>query len=157
MKLSNWATLFVLIILVLFHPYSSSNADELVWGENVGPVSAYVNQKDETPGLTIRLAPSPEATVLGHIPLGTKIRGYSEFKSGWIKLKSPLGTGWVNLAFLKPQSFEGIVTKVDNPELCLAIKAGPASSHEKIGCAQIGEVLKLTGIMTTANWAQLAD
>ena len=28
---------------------------------------------------------------------------------------------------------------------------------QKIGCAQIGEVLNLTGIMTTANWVQLTD
>ena len=27
----------------------------------------------------------------------------------------------------------------------------------KIGCAQIGEVLRFTGIMTTANWIQLTD
>ena len=157
MKLSNWATLFVLIILVLFHPYSSSNADELVWGENVGPVFAYVDQIDHAKGLTIRVAPSPESQSSGYIPSGTKIRGSNEFKGGWVKLRSPVGNGWVNLAFLKPQSFEGIVTKVDNPELCLAIRAGPASSHEKIGCAQIGEVLNLTGIMTADNWLQLMD
>jgi len=157
MKLFNWITLFIVTNLVIFLPYSSSNADELVWGENVGPVSAYVSQKDQALGLTIRLGPSPEAKVLGHIPFGTKIRGYNEFKSGWIKLKSPVGAGWVNIAFLKPQSLEGIVTKVDSTELCLAIRAGPASSHEKIGCGQIGELLKFTGIMTTANWVQLTD
>ena len=76
MKHSNWITLFILTNLVMLYPYSSSNANELVWGENVGPVSAYVNQKDQALGLTIRLRPvSREPELLGHIPFGAKIRG----------------------------------------------------------------------------------
>ena len=49
------------------------------------------------------------------------------------------------------------MTTVDSAELCLPIRAGPAASHEKVGCAQIGEGLNLTGIMTADNWLQLTD
>ena len=124
-------------------------------GRKRGPCLGLRQPERSSAGFDDSFGPISEAKLLGHIPFGAKIRGYNEFKSGWIKLKSPVGAGWVNIAFLKPQPFEGLVTKVDSPELCLAIRAGPASSHEKIGCAQIGEVLKFTGIMTTANWVQL--
>ncbi len=143
--------------LVFSHPYSNSNADELTWGSNVGPVSAYVDQTDHANGLTIRASPSADSQTVGYIPSGTKIRGSSEFKSGWVKLISPVDTGWVNIGFLKARPLEGTVTKVDNTELCLPIRAGPAASQQKVGCGQIGEVVNLTGIMTTDNWLQLTD
>ena len=157
MKLSNWITAIIIANLVCFHPYSNSNADELIWGQNVGPVSAYVDQTDHANGLTIRASPSEDSQTLGHLPSGTKIRGSSEFKSGWVKLISPVDTGWVNIGFLKARPIEGMVTKVDNTELCLPIRAGPAASQQKVGCSQIGELLSFTGIMTTDNWLQLAD
>src|SRR5208283_2524238 len=138
-------------------PYSNSNADELIWGQNVGPVSAYVDQVDHANGLTIRASPSADSQTVGYIPSGTKIRGSSEFKSGWVKLIKPVDTGWVNIGFLKPRPIEGMVTKVDNTELCLPIRAGPAASQQKVGCVQIGEALNLTGIMTADNWLQLTD
>ena len=157
MRFSSWITVIILTNLVFSHPYSNSNADELTWGNNVGPVSAYVDQTDHANGLTIRASPSADSQTVGYIPSGTKIRGSSEFKSGWVKLISPVDTGWVNIGFLKPRPIEGMVTKVDNTELCLPIRAGPAASQQKVGCGQIGEVLNLTGIMTADNWLQLTD
>ena len=157
MRFSNWITAIIIANLVCFHPYSNSNADELIWGQNVGPVSAYVDQTDHANGLTIRASPSEDSQTLGHLPSGTKIRGSSEFKSGWVKLISPVDTGWVNIGFLKARPIEGMVTKVDNTELCLPIRAGPAASQQKVGCSQIGELLSFTGIMTTDNWLQLTD
>ena len=70
---------------------------------------------------------------------------------------SPVDTGWVNIRFLKPRPIEGMVIKVDNAELCLPIRAGPAASQQKVGCGQIGETLNLTGLMTADNWLQLTD
>ena len=156
MRVSTLITIACLTSLAMAGTCSASNANKLKWGENVGPVFAYVDQTDQTGGLTVRATPSPEGRPVGSIPLGTKIRGSNEFKNGWLKMKSPVGnTGWINLSFLKPRSFKGTVIKVDNQESCLPIREGPASSHEKISCAQIGKVLKFTGIMTTNNWLQL--
>jgi len=157
MRFSSWITVIILTNLVFAHPYSNSHADELTWGKNVGPVSAYVDQTDHANGLAIRASPSEDSQTLGYLPSGSKIRGSTEFKSGWVKLISPVDTGWVNIGFLKPRPIEGMVTKVDNTDLCLPVRAGPAASHEKVGCGQIGEVINLTGIMTADNWLQLTD
>jgi hypothetical protein len=157
MRFSSWITLIIIANLVFSQSYSNSYADELTWGKNVGPVSAYVDQTDHANGLAIRASPSEDGQTLGYLPSGSKILGSTELKSGWVKLISPVDTGWVNIGFLKPRPIEGMVTKVDNTDLCLPIRAGPAASHEKVGCAQIGEGLNLTGIMTAGNWLQLAD
>jgi hypothetical protein len=157
MRFPSWITVIILVNLVFSYPYSNSNADELIWGQNVGPVSAYVDQTDHANGLTIRASPSEDSQTVGYLPSGTKIRGSSEFKSGWVKLISPVDTGWVNMGFLKPRPVEGMVTKVDNTELCLPIRAGPAAAQQKVGCGQIGESLNLTGIMTADKWLQLTD
>jgi hypothetical protein len=157
MRFSSWITVITIVNLVFSYSYSNADADELTWGKNVGPVSAYVDQTDHANGLTIRASPSEDGRTLGYLPPGTKIRGSGELKSGWVKLISPVDTGWVNIAFLKPRAIEGMVTKVDNTELCLPIRAGPAALQQKVGCAQIGEGLNLTGIMTADNWLQLTD
>jgi hypothetical protein len=143
--------------LLVTSAYSITNADELKWGENVGPVFAHVKRTDDASGLTVRASPSPQGKPLAHLVPGTEIRAYNEFKSGWVKIKSPIQKGWVNLEFVTASPAEGTVTKVDNSELCLPIRAGPASSFKKVDCTQIGEVLKLTGIMTSGNWLQLKD
>jgi hypothetical protein len=41
--------------------------------------------------------------------------------------------------------------------MCLPLKKGPGDTHEKVGCAQIGETLKFSGVATSDNWLQLAD
>jgi uncharacterized protein YraI len=157
MRLSSWISVIILVNLVFSHPATNSNAGELIWGKNIGPVSAYVDQIDHAKGLTMRAAPSKDSQIVGYIPLGTKIRGSAEFKYGWVKLISPVDTGWVSIDFLKPRPIAGMVKKVDNAELCLPIRAGPAPSYQKVGCGQIGESLNLTGVMTADNWLQLTD
>ncbi len=47
------------------------------------------------------------------------------------------------------------VIGVDEPEKCLRIRNGPGKLYEPIGCAKPGEELKLTGVWTSNNWAQL--
>jgi uncharacterized protein YraI len=157
MRLSSWIFVIILASIVLSHPSANSNASELMWGKNVGPVSALVDQIDNAKGLTIRSAPSKDSQIMGYIPLGAKIRGSGEFKNGWVKLISPVDTGWVSIDFLKPRPIAGMVKKVDSAELCLPIRAGPAPSYQKVGCAQIGEGLNLTGMTTADDWLQLAD
>jgi Bacterial SH3 domain len=157
MRISSWILVIILATLVFSRPSANSNAGELTWGKNIGPVSALVDQIDNAKGLAIRAAPSKDSQIMGYIPLGAKIRGSSEFKDGWVKLISPVDTGWVSINFLKPRPIEGMVKKVDNAELCLPIRAGPAASYKKVGCAQIGEGLNLTGMTTADNWLQLTD
>jgi hypothetical protein len=157
MRLYSWISVIILTNLVFSYPAANSNASEFAWGQNVGPFSAYVDRTDHAKGLTIRASPSEDSQTVGYLPSGTKIRGSSEFKSGWVKLISPIDTGWVNIGYLKPRPIEGMVTKVDNTDLCLPIRAGPAASEQKVGCGQIGESLSLTGVMTADNWFQLTD
>ena len=61
------------------------------------------------------------------------------------------------MAFLKPKGGEGTVAAVDKPDLCLVIRKGPYSSYEKIGCAELGQKLKLSGVWSSTNWARLED
>jgi hypothetical protein len=141
----------------MFSLSPAAEADELVWGENVGLISATVIGTDDVKGLTVRSKPSPEGEGLSYLKPGTIIQGQISFREGWVKLRAPVGDGWVRLTFLKPHPFEGRVTKVSQPDLCLPLKKGPGDSHEKIGCAQIGETLKFSGVATGDSWLQLAD
>lgn len=154
MTVSMFIALAVLASLSLT---STAISYEMVWGENVGIVRAYVDKIDSEKGLTVRATPSAESPIMSYLEAGTKIQCRNEFRNGWVKTMAPSTPGWVNLKFLKPAAFEGLATKVDSSDLCLGIRAGPSVSHEKVGCAQIGEVLKFTGIMTADNWIQLAD
>jgi hypothetical protein len=53
---------------------------------------------------------------------------------------------------------EAIVVGVDRPDNCLRIRKGPSSQYEQIGCANIGDRLRLTGVFSNDNrWAQLED
>src|SRR5208283_2813826 len=57
----------------------------------------------------------------------------------------------------KPVGGVATVIGVDQPENCLRIWNGPGGSYDVIGCAKMGEELKITGVWTTNGWAQLAD
>jgi len=157
MNASKFIPLAILAGLLLSVPSLGSEDEKLVWGENVGFVFAHVDRIDNEKGLAIRASPSAEGSVLGYLPKGTKILCYNQFKDGWVKLRGHTAAAWVNLKFLKPIPFDGTVTKVDQQDLCLGIRAAPGASREKVGCAQIGEALKFTGVMTSDNWIQLAD
>jgi len=53
---------------------------------------------------------------------------------------------------------EAVVIGVDTPENCLKIRRGPSTSYEQIGCAKLGDKLRLTGVFSSDNrWAQLDD
>ena len=58
-----------------------------------------------------------------------------------------------------PQPVGGIATVigVDQPDNCLRIRSGPENSYDVVGCANMGEQLKITGVWTSNDWAQLAD
>ncbi len=58
-----------------------------------------------------------------------------------------------------PQPVGGIATVigVDQPENCLRIRSGPGNSYDIIGCANMGQQLRITGIWTANDWAQTAD
>ncbi len=56
---------------------------------------------------------------------------------------------------LKPVGGQGKVVAVDTPDLCLIIRKGPGSTYERIGCAELGQKLNLTGVWSETNWARL--
>lgn len=52
-----------------------------------------VNQRD---------GPSTSARVLGALPKGTPVKGH-QTQNGWVKVTSPLGTGWMSARYLSGQ------------------------------------------------------
>jgi len=55
-----------------------------------------------------------------------------------------------------PAGGEGVVVRVDQPENCLRIRSGPSTAYSLIGCAKMGEKLRLTGVFSgDGRWAQL--
>ena len=58
-----------------------------------------------------------------------------------------------------PQPKGGIakVIGVDQPDNCLRIRSGPGNQYDVIGCANMGDELKITGVWTSNDWAQLAE
>jgi len=156
MKITHFVFIFVLVLL-MFSPSSAADADKLLWGQNVGLISATVVGTDDAKGLTVRSTPSLDGKGLTHLQPGATLQGQPVFRDGWVKLTAPVQDGWVRLTFLRPRPFENAVTKVNQSELCLPLKKGPGDSHEKTGCAQIGETLKFSGVATSDNWLQLAE
>ncbi len=57
----------------------------------------------------------------------------------------------------QPKGAAATVIGVDQPDNCLRIRSGPGNQYDVIGCANMGDQLKITGVWTSNNWAQLAD
>jgi len=127
------------------------------FGDNVGIVSGSVEKGDSEKGLTIRSTPSPSGAPMGWLPVGTKVHGSATFTNGYVKLEVPVKGGWVPMNFLTPQGGDAVVARVDSPEMCLRIRTGPSTSHEKVGCADMGQKIELTGLWSTNGWAQVSQ
>jgi hypothetical protein len=125
------------------------------WGQAFGMIAATVDKADDTRGLTVRSEPSDSGQPLGYLPIGSEIRACNQFKDGWVKLDDPARGGWLNMSNLKPVGGQGKVVAVDTPDLCLIIRKGPGSTYERIGCAELGQKLNLTGVWSETNWARL--
>ena len=48
------------------------------------------------------------------------------------------------------------VNKVDQPDQCLRIRQGPGPNHAQVGCAKLGSLLRLTGVIHN-NWAEVRE
>ncbi len=137
---------------------SLANAQEFNWGENVGPISAIVIASDSARGLAVYSLPQDDSPIVGYVRSGVVVRAYNDFRKGWVKLKSPIDQGWVKIDALQPYpTYEALATKVNEDSLCLPIRQGPTSSAKEIACGKIGQVLPLSGVMTTTGWLQLRD
>lgn len=141
----------LLLTAIAFGPSLVDDA----WGQAFGMIAATVDKADDTRGLTVRSEPSDSGQPLGYLPIGTEIRACNEFKNGWVKLDDPARGGWINMSNLKPVGGQGKVVAVDTPDLCLIIRKGPGSTYERIGCAELGQMLNLTGVWSETNWARL--
>lgn len=153
MKHIAYTAMVVVIMTVCFLAVSPQDAR----AQAFGMISATVEKTDDARGLTVRSEPSDTGAPVGYLTVGTEIKSCNDFKDGWVRLENPSKGNWVNMAFLKPKGGEGVVAAVDKPELCLAIRKGPLSSYEKIGCVELGEKLKLSGVWSSNNWARLED
>ncbi len=125
------------------------------FGPDVGIISATVEKTDSERGLAIRSTPSAQGAPKAYLPVGTEVKGYAAFQNGYVKLLSPMEGGWLSMSHLKPVGGEATVASVDKPDLCLRIRGGPASSYDKVGCAELGSKLELTGFWSAGNWAQV--
>ena len=124
-------------------------------GEIKGTIFASVAKADDPKGLIIRSEPSPSAQTVAYLALGTMLKGPSAYRAGWIRVDAGQYRGWVSLANLKAIGEEASVTSVDRPENCLRIRLGPSIAHQVIGCAAIGEKLRLSGFWSYNYWAGL--
>ncbi len=124
-------------------------------GEIRGTIFASVAKADDPKGLIIRSEPSPSAQTVAYLALGTMLKGPSAYRAGWIKVDAGQYHGWVSLANLKAIGEEATVTSVDRPENCLRIRMGPSIAHQVIGCAGMGEKLRLSGFWSYNYWAGL--
>lgn len=144
-----------LVAVMMTAVASAPGLTENAWGQSFGIVAATVEKGDDARGLTVRSEPSESGQILGYLPIGTAIRACNEFKSGWVKLADPAAGGWVNMSNLKPVGGEAKVIAVDQPDLCLPVRKGPGNSYEKVGCAELGQKLNLSGAWSETNWARL--
>ncbi len=102
--------------------------------------------------------PQKDSSIVGYVRSGAVVRAYNDFRKGWVKLRTPIDQGWVQIEALQPYpAYEALATSVNQDSLCLPIRKLPASSAEEIACGHIGQVLPLTGVMTATGWLQLKD
>jgi len=146
-----------LSVLILATALSGEAFGREVWGETVGPVSAIVETGDSRRGLTIRSRPYAGSPAVGHFAVGSRIKGYNQFRNGWMRVQGPYERGWVPIDNLRPKGGKGFVESVDSPEGCLRIRSGPSLSRRKIGCARMGRKLRLTGVWSENNWAEISN
>lgn len=125
------------------------------WGDNVGIISGTVENGDSERGLTVRSSPSVSGRPLAYLAVGTKVQGTNQFSNGYVKLRTPHQGGWVRMDRLNPVGAGATVASVDKPDLCLRIRSAPSTSADKVGCAELGQKLALTGLWSANNWAQV--
>ncbi|HMK36602.1 MAG TPA: SH3 domain-containing protein [Desulfomonilaceae bacterium] len=145
-----WASIFLVFMMTPL-----SNGQELNWGENVGPVSAIIVKADNVQGLTVYSLPEKESPIVGYVRPGLIVQAYDDFRNGWVKLKSPIDRGWVQIEGLQPYPYQALAIRVNPTSLCLPIRRVPETSGEQIGCGYIGQILGFTGVMTSNGWLQL--
>lgn len=144
-------------LLVLGMVCTAQAAEKPQWGKNVGWAFGTVMAKNNSRGLAVRAQPNPRSRVLAYIRVGTTIEGDRKFSNGWMKLKQPVGKGWIQLAAIKPITLDATVVTVSAEKACLPVRRGPAKSFGEVSCIGIGSPVKLTGMWTSGNWAFAAQ
>jgi uncharacterized protein YraI len=124
-------------------------------GAAIGPITATVVAGDDRDGLTVRSGPSYGAPPIGVLALGSRVTNYPRFENGWVMLQNPMNGGWIRLDALQPARGIAVVTNVDGPEMCLRVRSGPGVGYGILGCAQMGERLRLTGFWSSNDWAEI--
>jgi len=146
----------MIVGLAFLLPVQGTQGMQII-GDNVGIISATVAKADSERGLAVRISPSAESQAQAFLPVGTRVKGYATFKNGYVKIEDPAKGGWVRLDHLQPVGGTATVSNVDRPDLCLRIRSGPATSYDKVGCAELGQKLELTGLWSQNNWAQVSQ
>ncbi len=149
-------SLFALFaIVIVLAPGAVTSHASAGWGEAVGPIAGKVTRSDDPRGLTVRSGPSYASAPLGHIAVGTRVNKYGEFSDGWVRIASPVDGGWIEIANVNPVRGTAVVISVDLPDNCLRVRSGPGSGYAVTGCVDRGQRLRLTGLWSENNWAQI--
>ena len=117
---------------------SMPSLESSAFAQTIGVVSGTVEKGDSERGLTVRSGPSPDAEPLAFLPPGTPVRGFNDFRNGFVKLMAPMCVGWVLMENIKPVGGEATVSKIDKPDLCLRVRKGPSGQYEKVSSRGTG-------------------
>jgi uncharacterized protein YraI len=146
----------ILIIVSCFWAFQPEESGAVPFpGATVGPIVATVVAGDDRDGLTVRSGPSQGAPPVGVLALGSRVTNYPRFENGWVMLENPMNGGWIRLDALQPVQNIAVVSVVDGPEMCLRVRSGPGVGYDILGCAQMGERLRLTGFWSSNDWAEI--
>lgn len=145
--------LFALVIVLA--PGAVTSHASGGWGEAVGPIAGRVTRSDDPRGLTVRSGPSYSSDPLGYVAVGARVNTYGQFADGWVRIAGPVDGGWIEIANLSPVRGTAVVIGVDQPDDCLRVRSGPSSGYAVVGCVAPGQKLRLTGLWSENNWAQI--
>jgi uncharacterized protein YgiM (DUF1202 family) len=126
-----------------------------------------IDEKPEVPeyrwtktNLNLRSSNSTNAAALGVVPAGEKVT-YLESKSGWAKVVSSEGTGWMSESYLSAVEFKP--ESGNKPETTqyrwargdTNLRSGKSTSHKILGVVPAGE--KVTYLESDDSWAKVVS
>lgn len=149
-------TILVLLSIVWI-PASGAIAAEAAPGAEIGPVAGVVRLDDGSDSLAVRSGPSQESRLLDRVKAGSRVTCYKEFRSGWVKLRTPVEGGWARIEAIKPSGGKGIVTEGGTAADGLRVFSAPSKDSYGVRRLSKGTQVSLTGRWSQDGWAEISS